>query len=90
MNSNSDVLKPFGQNIENSSKFFRAADTPKHFERPNLAARVYDPFANTMMKGLMENSEQHSVTRCPEIAGKLKFQVGGNPHQHILLFLQVR
>lgn len=83
-----DVLKNLGLDIQNSSKLIPAGDTPRLFDTPNITARVYNQFTNTVWKDPMENLEQYFCTKWLGFAGKLEFQAPNTPHHHILFFLQ--
>lgn len=83
-----EVLGRFILDVSSLSSFTPPAGKPELFYCPDLAAQIYNQFANDFMKGLVENAKAMFGRRCIGIAAKLKFQAQSTPHHHIFLSLE--
>ncbi|KAI0559822.1 Helitron helicase-like domain containing protein [Gracilaria domingensis] len=88
MNVWREEMKRFGLDNDNTGAFSPQGNRSRPFDRPDLVARVYNQYANSIMTDLHKNSEAIFGLKCIGIAAKLEFQERNTPHHHILLWLE--
>ena len=83
-----EEMKRLGFDKEHTRAFIPQGDKPRALDRPDIVARVYNQFANQILRDLENNSEDIFGYECIAIVAKLEFQERNTPYHHILLWLE--
>ena len=71
MNVWRDEMKRLGFDIQHTGAFTPQGSKPRPFDRPDIIARVYNQFANNILRDLEKHSDQIFGRDCVAIAAKL-------------------
>lgn len=88
MNARRKEIKRLCLDNEKRASFTRESDKFRPFDRPDIVARVYKQYVNSILKELQSNSEVLFGFKCIGIDPKLEFQERNTPHYHVLLWLE--